>query len=64
MKYALFVKFVFSLPLFVRENTILPMREGVHLPDYDYREDTKLHLYEIKDGILIRMLEKEITIEL
>lgn len=40
----------FSLPLFVRENTILPMREDVHLPDYDYREDTKLHLYEIKDG--------------
>lgn len=40
----------FSLPLYVRENTLLPMREGMSVPDYDYREDTCFHLYAPKDG--------------
>ncbi len=40
----------FSLPLYVRENTLLPAREGVHVPDYDYRENTCLHLYQLEDG--------------
>lgn len=40
----------FSLPVYVRENTLLPMREGMRVPDYDYREDTCYHLYALKDG--------------
>ena len=40
----------FSLPVYVRENTILAMREDVHVPDYDYRENVSLHVYELQDG--------------
>lgn len=40
----------FSLPVYVRENTLLPVREGMHVPDYDYREDTCFRLYQLQDG--------------
>ena len=41
----------FSLPLFVRENTLLPMGGNDSLPDYDYTEGLELHLYAPTDGI-------------
>ncbi len=40
----------FSLPVYVRENTIFPMKREVSLPDYDYRQGTEFHLYCLKDG--------------
>ncbi len=40
----------FSLPLYVRENTLLPTRSGVHVPDYNYQEDTCFGLYHLTDG--------------
>lgn len=39
----------FSLPLFVRENTILPMGSCDQSPDYDYTDGVTLHLYALKD---------------
>ncbi len=41
----------FSLPLFVREKTLLPLGGNDSLPDYDYTEGLELHLYAPKDGI-------------
>ena len=43
----------FSLPVFVRENTVLAMGENDQLPDYEYAENVVLHLFEIKDGAKI-----------
>lgn len=40
----------FSLPVFVRENTLLPMGGNDKLPDYDYTEGLELHLYAPADG--------------
>ena len=40
----------FSLPLFVRESTLLAMGSNEKLPDYDYTEGLELHLYALKDG--------------
>lgn len=40
----------FSLPLFVRENTLLAMGSNEKLPDYDYTERVELHLYALADG--------------
>ncbi len=40
----------FSLPLYVRENTILPTRPQMHVPDYDFREDTCFGVYQLADG--------------
>ncbi|WP_077616728.1 alpha-xylosidase [Caenibacillus caldisaponilyticus] len=39
-----------SLPLFVRENTILPIGKDVSAPDYDYADHVTFHIYELKDG--------------
>lgn len=39
-----------SLPLFVRENTLLPMGGCDTRPDYDYTEGLTLHLYRLGDG--------------
>jgi alpha-D-xyloside xylohydrolase len=38
----------FSLPLFVRENTILPIGGNDQRPDYDYGKDLTLRVYELK----------------
>ena len=43
-----------SLPLYVRENTVLPMGGRDDRPDYDYLDGLELHLFEIKDGAVIR----------
>lgn len=41
----------FSLPLFVRENTILPLGANDHMPDYDYADGLELHLFALKEGV-------------
>lgn len=40
----------FSLPVFVRENTLLAMGSHEDRPDYDYTEGLQLHLYALLDG--------------
>lgn len=40
----------FSLPVYVRENTLLPVKDDACIPDYDYRQGTKFHLYALQDG--------------
>ena len=40
----------FSLPVFVRENTLLAKGSNETLPDYDYTEGLELHLYALSDG--------------
>jgi alpha-D-xyloside xylohydrolase len=39
-----------SLPLFVKENTLLPIGVNDVDPAYDYAEDVTFHLYELADG--------------
>ena len=39
-----------SLPLFIRDNTIFAVHEGIKVPDYDYRKDTSFNIYALKDG--------------
>ena len=40
----------FTLPLFVRENSLLAMGSDDSRPDYDYAKDVCLHLYALQDG--------------
>jgi alpha-D-xyloside xylohydrolase len=40
----------FSLPLYVRENTLLALGANDQLPDYDYKNGVTLHLYQLKEG--------------
>ena len=40
----------FSLPLYVKENTLLATGAVNDRPDYDYRDGATLHLYELADG--------------
>jgi alpha-D-xyloside xylohydrolase len=42
-----------SLPLYVRENTVLPMGNIDTRPDYDYADNVTLHLFKIQDGASI-----------
>ncbi|MDK2808696.1 MAG: alpha-D-xyloside xylohydrolase, partial [Clostridiales bacterium] len=39
----------FSLPLYVRENTLLAKGKERKLPDYDYADGVTLHLYQLKE---------------
>lgn len=39
-----------SLPLYVRENTLLPVGGNTAVPDYDYTENLQLHLFQLKEG--------------
>ena len=39
----------FSLPLFVRENSIIPMGNRNKEPDYDYTDGLTLHVFELTD---------------
>lgn len=43
----------YSLPLFVRANTILPVGMNNDKPDYDYQEDVTFRLYQIKNGATV-----------
>ncbi len=40
----------FSLPLYVRENTLLAVGREDHKPDYDYENQMDLMLYQLQDG--------------
>lgn len=40
----------FSLPLWVRPNSIIPVGSNNGRPDYDYGQGVTLHLYELADG--------------
>jgi alpha-D-xyloside xylohydrolase len=40
----------FSLPVFVRENTILPVGSSNLKPEYDYADGLTLRLYQFADG--------------
>lgn len=40
-----------SLPLFVRENTILPIGENDKTPDYDYVNNVTFNVYELKENV-------------
>ena len=40
----------FSLPLYVRENTLLAVGRENHKPDYDYENQMDLMLYQLQDG--------------
>ncbi len=44
----------FSLPLFVRENTLLAMGNNTKLPDYDYADHVTLHLYELQENAIAK----------
>lgn len=39
-----------SMPVFVRENTVLPVSERTDTPDYDYSDGVILRLFDIADG--------------
>lgn len=39
-----------SLPLFVKENTILPVGDNEQTPVYDYEENVVFHFYKLKEG--------------
>lgn len=40
-----------SMPLFVREGTVLPMRGCEDRPDCDYAEQVELHVFGLKAGV-------------
>lgn len=40
----------FSLPLYVKENTLMAVGTEDHIPDYDYASQMNLRLYQLKDG--------------
>ncbi|MBN2735636.1 MAG: alpha-xylosidase [Spirochaetales bacterium] len=40
----------FSLPLFVRENSIIPRGKEDSRPDYDFAQDVLLQVYEVGEG--------------
>ncbi len=40
----------FSLPLYVRENTLLAVGSNEERPDYDYTDGLALHLYQLSDA--------------
>lgn len=40
----------FSLPLYVRENTLFAMGKVNNRPDYDYADELTLRLYQLADG--------------
>jgi alpha-D-xyloside xylohydrolase len=40
----------FSLPLMVKQNSIVALGEIGSKPDYDYLNGTELHIFELKDG--------------
>lgn len=40
----------FSLPLYVRENTLLALGSCEDLPDYDYQKDVNIHVFQLKNG--------------
>lgn len=46
----------FSMPLMVRENSVIALGARDDVPDYEYARDVELHLYNIKDGARIQVV--------
>jgi alpha-D-xyloside xylohydrolase len=44
-----------SIPLWVRENTILPVGANPQRPDYDYADGVSLHVFNVRDGADLRV---------
>lgn len=44
----------FSLPLYARENSIIPFGADNTKPDYDYAENITLHIFKLKDKANVR----------
>ncbi len=40
----------FSMPLYVRENTLFALGANDHRPDYDYQDGLSLRLYQLQNG--------------
>jgi alpha-D-xyloside xylohydrolase len=40
-----------SIPMLVKENSIIPVGSVNNKPDYDYEDNIEFHLFELKDGI-------------
>ncbi|XID94167.1 alpha-xylosidase [Paenibacillaceae bacterium WGS1546] len=40
----------FSLPLFARENSLIPVGNEERRPDYDYADGVAFHLFSLRDG--------------
>ena len=47
----------FSLPLYVKENSIIPFGADNTRPDYDYAENVTLHVFELKDKAGVRICD-------
>jgi alpha-D-xyloside xylohydrolase len=39
-----------SIPLWVRENTIIPVGANTERPDYNYADGVSLHIFNVRDG--------------
>lgn len=39
-----------TLPLYVKENTVLPMGASGEKPDYDYTDNVELHVYQLSEN--------------
>jgi alpha-D-xyloside xylohydrolase len=39
-----------SLPLLVRPNSVIPIGDQAHRPDYDFTDNVTLQMYELEDG--------------
>lgn len=40
----------FSLPLYVKQNTLLAIGKNDQMPDYNYKDGIALHLYQLEEG--------------
>lgn len=47
----------FSLPLYARENSIIPFGAVSTAPDYDYAENITLHIFELRDKASVRVCD-------
>lgn len=47
----------FSLPLYVRENSIIPIGANNTVPDYDYAENITLHIFALKYKATVRICD-------
>ncbi len=48
-----------SLPLFVRENVVLPLGNVTEKPDYDYTEDVIFNVFSLSDGVSVETTVKD-----
>lgn len=50
----------FSLPLYVRENSIIAVGPGRDRPDYDFADGVELHIFELADGGTARAIVRDL----